>query len=87
MSSSSISSAFICPISQDIMRDPVMLFETGTTYERIEIIKWLSNHDTDPLTNEILKNKLDFGILLLLGKMYFHICKYKQSILSLKLAI
>lgn len=49
--------AFICPISQDIMTDPVILIETGATYERREILKWLSNHNTDPLTNEVLKNK------------------------------
>ena len=39
------------------MNDPVILIETGATYERKEILKWLSNHHTDPLTNEVLKNK------------------------------
>jgi len=39
------------------MTDPVILIETGATYERKEILKWLSNHHTDPLTNEVLKNK------------------------------
>ena len=57
MSSPTIPTAFICPISQDIMEDPVILIETGATYERKEILKWLSNHHTDPLTNEVLKNK------------------------------
>jgi hypothetical protein len=29
----------------------------------------------------------DFGVLLLLGKLYFHVCKFKQSLFSLGLAI
>ena len=29
----------------------------------------------------------DFGVLLLLGKLYFHVCKLKQSLFSLNLAI
>lgn len=31
--------------------------------------------------------KADHGVLLMLGKMYFHVCKFKHSIYSLKMAV
>lgn len=43
----------ICPISLEIMRDPVsdnMLHR----YERNEILRWLQTHNTSPLTRQIL---------------------------------
>jgi len=44
---------FICPISQEIMKDPVMDPE-GNTYERCQIELWLSHHQRSPLTNSPL---------------------------------
>lgn len=41
---------------------------------------------SDLLGHHILK-KSDFGPLLLLGKLYFHLCKFKQSVYCLNLAI
>lgn len=35
-----IPSSFYCPITGQIMQDPVMTAEAGYTYERYEIIKW-----------------------------------------------
>lgn len=35
-----IPSSFYCPITRQIMQDPVMLAEAGYTYERYAIIKW-----------------------------------------------
>lgn len=35
-----------------------MICSDGNTYERREIMQWLSNHDTSPKTNMILSNKL-----------------------------
>jgi hypothetical protein len=32
------------------MRDPVMVFATGMTYEREAIAEWFKKHDTDPST-------------------------------------
>jgi hypothetical protein len=46
-----------CPISMEVMVDPVVLVESGQTYDRAEIEKWLRVHDTDPVTNDILKTK------------------------------
>jgi hypothetical protein len=43
--------AFLCPITTRLMRDPVVLLETGHTFERAAIEKWLRDADTDPLTN------------------------------------
>jgi len=47
---------FVCPISQVLMEDPVILSD-GHTYDRKCIVKWLEEHDTSPLTNEQLTNK------------------------------
>ncbi|XP_057518083.1 U-box domain-containing protein 30-like [Amaranthus tricolor] len=45
---------FICPISLEVMQDPVTLC-TGQTYERINIMKWLSlGHLTCPTTMQEL---------------------------------
>lgn len=41
---------FICPISFELMRDPVIT-TIGNTYEREHIEKWLVLNETDPLTN------------------------------------
>jgi hypothetical protein len=46
-----------CPISYEIMQDPVILVETGQTYEKSNILKWLSSdHMTDPITGCKLKD-------------------------------
>ena len=47
---------FICPISLEIMQDPVICSD-GNTYERSEITRWLLSHDTSPKTNIELRNK------------------------------
>ena len=39
-----------CPITRDIMTDPV-LGNDGYTYERDAIIMWLQTHSTSPMTN------------------------------------
>ena len=50
--------AFICPITQEVMKSPVILIETGQSYEKAAIEKWLVDHDTDPLSNKRLTNKI-----------------------------
>ena len=43
-----------CPISHELMRDPVVAAD-GRTYERAQIASWiLRGHDTSPMTNERL---------------------------------
>eukprot|EP01046_Picozoa_sp_COSAG06_P016762 COSAG06_NODE_1118_length_10635_cov_5.052946_16_plen_324_part_00 len=48
---------FYCPISHECMRDPVIVMETGMTYERSAIVEWLSAHNTDPSTGVELRRK------------------------------
>jgi len=40
---------FICPLTMDVMTDPVFTID-GQTYERSEITEWLLRHDTSPCT-------------------------------------
>ncbi|XP_073150871.1 U-box domain-containing protein 16 [Henckelia pumila] len=45
---------FRCPISLDLMRDPVVV-STGQTYDRASICQWIeSGHDTCPKTGQAL---------------------------------
>ena len=46
---------FICPISLEIMEDPVICAD-GMTYERKEIRRWFLHHTTSPKTNQQLSN-------------------------------
>eukprot|EP00961_Rhodomonas_salina_P062742 842350-Rhodomonas_salina.1 len=48
--------AFVCPITTDVMRDPVMAAD-GLTYEREKIESWLELHDTSPATGMVLPTK------------------------------
>ncbi|KAL3525041.1 hypothetical protein ACH5RR_013413 [Cinchona calisaya] len=47
---------FQCPISLDLMKDPVTL-STGITYDRESIERWIeAGNQTCPVTNQVLKN-------------------------------
>jgi hypothetical protein len=46
-----------CPITLEIMRDPVIAAD-GHTYERANIEEWLATHDTSPRTNLPLEHGL-----------------------------
>lgn len=51
-----IPSHFKCPISLDLMKDPVTL-STGITYDRASIETWIENgNQTCPITKEVLRN-------------------------------
>ena len=47
--------SFLCPISQELMRDPVTLAD-GHSYDRENIETWLSSHSTSPVTGAVLDN-------------------------------
>ncbi|CAD7696914.1 unnamed protein product [Ostreobium quekettii] len=48
-----VPSCFRCPISMDLMREPVMLIETGQVYDRAMIEAWFEGgHDTCPVTQK-----------------------------------
>mmetsp|Transcript_26567 Transcript_26567/g.36537 ORF Transcript_26567/g.36537 Transcript_26567/m.36537 type:complete len:282 (+) Transcript_26567:330-1175(+) len=57
VSSSSVPKHLICPLTQEIMVDPVIT-ANGQTYERAYIEKWFKRHATDPLTNTVVTNAL-----------------------------
>ena len=44
--------SFCCPITQELMQEPVILVETSQTYERTAILEWLKEHNTCPQTNQ-----------------------------------
>jgi len=48
---------FLCPITQDIMVEPV-LAEDGHTYEKKSIQEWLDKHGTSPITRDKISNKI-----------------------------
>ena len=48
---------FICPITSEIMTDPVTT-EDGFTYERAAITEWLRTKDTSPKTGAKLESKM-----------------------------
>jgi hypothetical protein len=55
--SARLPNSFLCPISQEIMKDPVLVIESKQVYERKFIEEWFKDHSTDPLTNCALKSK------------------------------
>eukprot|EP01126_Amoeba_proteus_P036078 TRINITY_DN3662_c0_g1_i1.p1 TRINITY_DN3662_c0_g1~~TRINITY_DN3662_c0_g1_i1.p1 ORF type:complete len:141 (-),score=31.01 TRINITY_DN3662_c0_g1_i1:124-546(-) len=57
--------SFLCPITQEIMVNPVLLLDTGSTYERRAIETWLQTKNTDPTSGVVLKNKTLVPILSL----------------------
>jgi len=52
-----LSGMLICPITQEIFREPVILSD-GNTYEKEAILKWLVDHNTSPITREKLSSKV-----------------------------
>ena len=51
--------SFRCPITQNVMIDPVIVTETDHIYERFAIEQWLRTHNTDPYTTvQLMSNNL-----------------------------
>ena len=46
----------LCPISLELMEDPVMCAD-GHSYERAAITKWLKKNQKSPMTGKKLTNK------------------------------
>lgn len=47
----SLPNRFYCPISLEIMREPVLFMVDGNTYEKANLIEWLGKKRRSPLTN------------------------------------
>jgi len=50
---------FLCPISYDVMRDPVVVVGSGNTYDRKSIEQHFRHRHTDPLTNVELRRSAE----------------------------
>jgi ubiquitin-protein ligase len=48
---------YLCPISQDIMPNPVIL-DDGFSYERENIVRWLEKSSISPMTGEKISKKM-----------------------------
>lgn len=48
---------FLCPLSNEIMEDPVTLEGDGLTYDRSSIEDWLESRDVSPVTGQLLESK------------------------------
>ena len=48
--------SFLCPITYELMHDPVLLAD-GHTFERSAIEQWLQTNNTSPMTQLPLANK------------------------------
>ena len=44
---------FSCPITQEVMKDPVVA-KDGFTYERSAVTQWVAKHGTSPMTRQAL---------------------------------
>lgn len=49
---SALRDEFSCPITRELMRDPVIAAD-GHTYDREAIEMWLRNHDTSPKVRSV----------------------------------
>ena len=47
----------VCPLTHELMVDPVILMGSGQTYERAPLERWLATHDTDPMTGAKLARR------------------------------
>ena len=48
--------SFLCPITQELMVDPIMCAD-GHSYDRRSIEEWLKSHDSSPVTNMRLPDR------------------------------
>ncbi|UJR09200.1 hypothetical protein I4U23_013448 [Adineta vaga] len=73
---------FLCPITREIMENPVVLVEDGHSYELHAIEQWLSDHNSSPMTNQILTDRRyihNFNLKSAIGEY----CTQQKTILSL----
>ncbi|CAF1147605.1 unnamed protein product [Adineta steineri] len=48
---------FLCPITREIMQNPVLLIEDGRSYELYALQRWLRDHNSSPMTNKPLRDR------------------------------
>jgi len=52
-----LADAYLCPITREVMKDPVMCSD-GHSYERYAIERWLQSSRKSPKTNEVLSSTI-----------------------------
>jgi hypothetical protein len=61
---------FICPLSREVMKDPVLLLQTGITYDRMHLCRaLLTEPDVDPATKTRYDEKLRYSDNLLVRRL------------------
>mmetsp|Transcript_16164 Transcript_16164/g.35254 ORF Transcript_16164/g.35254 Transcript_16164/m.35254 type:complete len:91 (+) Transcript_16164:143-415(+) len=79
MSVDAVPDHFLCPISLEIMDEPVICSD-GITYEKREIKRWFLQHNTSPKTNvELLNKSLIPNYALKSGITKFQNCKTRVT--------
>lgn len=48
---------FLCPITRELMENPVLLIEDGHSYELYALQRWLRDHNSSPMTNKPLRDR------------------------------
>jgi TPR repeat protein len=59
-----LSEELVCPITQEVMRNPVII-ESGICYEHAEILNWLKQKSICPKTNQIVNKNIIIKEVLL----------------------
>ena len=54
---SEIPSKFLCPLTKEIMKDPVLVTVSGHSYEREFIERYIREHKKDPITQQRVQLK------------------------------
>jgi hypothetical protein len=79
-----IPSEYICPITHDTMKEPVYDNE-GNTYEKYAIERWLSSHNTSPISRRSLYIRDLRPNIELKKSIYIFMVEYKKQIELLKI--
>ncbi len=70
-----VNPVFLCPISHEIMSDPVIL-SGGHTFDRCNIEEWLKKHDTCPITRTPIADRR----LIINQSIKSQILEYKEKL-------
>jgi len=86
LESAQIPDEFLCPITLDVMTDPVVNIKSRHRFERAAILEWLKQHATNPLTTLPLSSddlRRDFKLKREIDDFINHGCQNKISQLSI----
>ncbi|MFA6303066.1 MAG: U-box domain-containing protein [Legionella sp.] len=77
---SAIPKCFECPLTLEIMKNPVLCILDGQTYERTDITKWLLEHRQSPMNRQSMhKDQTIDQVLIANRSLLDAIIEFKQS--------